>query len=116
MQSKSTWFRLKDANILELLSHTQPPLYQDIKGILCWLGFLLYQPTQQNTTQLNLKTSQIYEEMLSVVWAQGGMTEESPVINFQRASQWPGQLTSDNRASPSLFTLNPFSLRYEKKN
>lgn len=41
-------FKLKDTNILELLSHTRPLICQETNWILCWLVALLYQPTQHN--------------------------------------------------------------------
>lgn len=78
MQSKTTWFRLKDANILELLSHTQPPLYQDIKGILCWLGCCT---SPHNKTQHNIILRPVrYMRRCCVLY--------EPKVAWQRRAQW----------------------------
>lgn len=78
MQSKTTWFRLKDANILQLLSHTQPPLYQDIKGILCWFGCCT---SPHNKTQHNIILRPVrYMRRCCVLY--------EPKVAWQRRAQW----------------------------
>lgn len=110
MQSKNTWFRLKDTKHLGIAKSypTTPVPRHKRNPLLACICVVPAHTTQHSTTQHNLKTGQICEEMFCVLWAEAGMAEQNPVINFQCARQGLGQLASDIPASQTICLIEKY--------